>query len=152
MTMGEVPINMIGARSLRVSNGRLGRMLGFTTWLSNTRRNVAPSGAAVAAAWVPIAPAAPLSGRKSCRSCRSRASLAQRAWRAGQHGYRRPCRSWRLASRRSIGHLAHQLERPPVEIGLMADFATLATLAGVHQEQPASRHSGRSALLGIKRD
>src|SRR5262249_46261510 len=60
MTMGEAPINMIGASSWGLSKGRLGRMLGLTTWLSNTRRNVAPSGAAGAAAWVPIAPAAPL--------------------------------------------------------------------------------------------
>src|SRR6516162_4151442 len=59
MTMGDVPISMIGARSLTVSNCRLGSTLGLTAWVSNTSRNVVPSGGDVTAACVPIAPPAP---------------------------------------------------------------------------------------------
>src|SRR3954470_8920812 len=59
MTIGDVPISMTGARSLRVSNGRFGRRLGLAPWVSNTRTNVAPSGGDVTAACVPIAPDAP---------------------------------------------------------------------------------------------
>jgi hypothetical protein len=59
MTIGEVPISMIGTRSFSVSNGRLGRRLGLAPWESNTMRKVVPSGADVTAACVPIEPDAP---------------------------------------------------------------------------------------------
>ena len=56
MTIGDVPISMIGARSFSVSNGRFGNRLGLAPWVSNTNTNVAPSGGDVTAACVPIAP------------------------------------------------------------------------------------------------
>jgi hypothetical protein len=53
---------------------------------------------------------------------------------------------------RSIRHLAHQSERAFVEIGIMSGFGTVATLSGIHEQEPASPHSSCSALLGVARD
>ena len=75
MTIGEVPISMIGARSFSVSNGRLGNRLGLAPWVSNTSTNVAPSGADVTAACVPIAPDAPARFSIRIESFRFRSSI-----------------------------------------------------------------------------
>ena len=65
-------MSITGARSLSVSNGMLGIRLGFTPWVSNTMTQVYPSGAALAAAAVPMEPEAPtrLSSTMGCpRAC-----------------------------------------------------------------------------------
>jgi hypothetical protein len=59
MTIGDLPISMMGAKSFSVSNASLGCRLGLTAWVSNTRTNVVPSGGERAAACVPMEPEAP---------------------------------------------------------------------------------------------